>query len=94
MIIWPEYITLNDWAGALTADYPSEFIPLLQDENKWHEWGAIIVSSGVFERAGIPSPFSIIEGKKKFDFEKWQDWAKIVYINMSSAEMINNKIIL
>jgi hypothetical protein len=78
-IVWPEYITLNNWSGALVADYPNAYLPILQDENKWQEWGAAVVGTGIFERSGIPSPFSIVQGTKKENFKDWQEWAKVVY---------------
>ena len=80
LVIWPEYITLNNWAAALVADRPNAFLPLLQDENKWQEWGAAVVGTGVFARSSVPSPFSIVQGAKKEDFKDWQEWAKVVYL--------------
>jgi hypothetical protein len=83
-VIWPEYISLKDWAAALVTDYPNEYLPLLEDENNWQEWGTIVISTGMFERAGIPAPFSIAQGLKKDNFENWQAWAKVVYTNLSN----------
>ena len=79
-IVWPEYITLNNWGGALVADYPDSYLPLLKDETKWKEWGAAVVGTGVFARQGVPSPFSINQGVKKESFKNWQEWAKVVYL--------------
>lgn len=86
-VIWPEYITLNNWAGNLVADYSTEFIPILQDENKWQEWGAIVASTGIFVQAKLPLPNS---------FKNWQDWAKVVYNLMSTEDttmQTNNTVI-
>ena len=88
-VVWPEYITLNNWAGALVADYPNAYLPLLHDENKWQEWGAGVVGTGVFARSGVPSPFSITQGKKKEDFKNWQEWAKTVYLIVNNKFKIN-----
>jgi hypothetical protein len=84
-VVWPEYITLNNWSGALAADYPNAYIPLLQDEDKWQEWGAAVVGTGIFARSGVPSPFFIVQGAKKENFKDWQEWAKVVYL------IVNNK---
>jgi hypothetical protein len=83
-VVWPEYIALKDWAAALTVDFPNENIPLLENEEKWQEWGNIVISTGIFAKAGIPAPFSVKEGKKSINFDKWQEWAKIVYNIMAN----------
>lgn len=83
-VIWPEYIELKLWAAQLIVDYPNDPIPLLTDENKWQEWGAILANTGVFQKASIPTPFSISQGKKNDNFKSWQDWAKIVYNLMAN----------
>ena len=82
MIIWPEYISLNDWAAKITEDYPNEIVPILTDEDKWQEWAAVVINTGIFAEAGIPSPFSIDSGEKEDNFNSWQEWAKVFYINM------------
>jgi hypothetical protein len=56
------------------------------EEDKWQDWGAIVVGTGVFANAGLPTPFSIKEGQKQANFENWQDWAKVVYNIMASEE--------
>jgi len=83
MIIWPEYISLKDWAADLIGTYSKEFLPILEDEDKWQEWGAIVAGTGIFAKAGVPTPFSLVQGKKQADFESWQEWAKIIYINVN-----------
>ena len=84
MIVWPEYISLKDWAASLAVDYPSQFIPHLEDENKWQEWGAVLCSTGEFAIAGIPSPLESRTAKQNTDFKDWRSWAKIVYNIMQS----------
>jgi len=91
-IIWPEYIDLPHWSASLVADYPQEFLPILDNDNDWQEWGAIIVSTGVFARLGIPAPFSLEEGAKKQEFADWREWAKIVYNLMSNGKTKKVKI--
>ena len=84
LVVWPEYISLNNWGGALVADYPNENIPLLQDDKKWKEWGASVVETGVFAEKGVPSPFSIEVGVKKVSYDEWQEWAKTFYLIMNN----------
>jgi hypothetical protein len=79
-VVWPEYITLNDWAGALVVDYPKAYLPLLDDEQKWKEWGQFVVGRGIFARNNVPPPFSLFQGARKEDFKDWQEWAKVVYL--------------
>jgi hypothetical protein len=88
LVVWPEYITLNNWAGALVADYPNAALPLLHDENKWQEWGAAVVATGIFAHSGVPSPFSITQGTKKDNFKDWQEWAKVVYLIVNNESNI------
>lgn len=79
MIVWPEYIDIKDWAANLIVDYPDEYLPLLEDADKWEDWASIVAGTGVFARNDIPAPFSVTEGKKKQEFKDWQEWAKTVY---------------
>jgi len=83
-VVWPEYISLNNWSGALAIDYPDTYIPILEDDTKWKEWGASLVGTGVFARKSVPSPFSIEKGVKKESFKDWQEWAKTVYLIMNN----------
>ena len=85
MIVWPEYIDIKDWAANLIADYPNEYLPILEDEGKWDDWASIVASSGIFARNDIPAPFSVEEGGKKQEFKDWQEWAKTVYNLMMSS---------
>jgi hypothetical protein len=86
-VIWPEYISLKDWAAHLQASYADQFLPILNDETKWEEWATIVVSSGIFEEAKIPSPFTISEGKKTSRFQNWREWAVIVYTNILNLNL-------
>jgi hypothetical protein len=79
MIVWPEYIDIKDWAANLIVDYPDEYLPILEDADKWEDWASIVAGTGVFARNDIPVPFSVTEGKKKQEFKDWQEWAKTVY---------------
>lgn len=83
-VVYPEGINLINWAGALVFDYAEEFIPKLEDEKKWQEWGAMVANSGVFKKIGIPTPSNIIGENKKDNIEDWQIWAKMVYICMAN----------
>jgi len=79
MIVWPEYIDIKDWAANLIVDYPDEYLPILEDADKWEDWGSIVAGTGVFARNDIPAPVSVMEGTKKQEFKDWQEWAKTVY---------------
>ena len=79
MIVWPEYIDVKDWAANLIVDYPDEYLPVLEDADKWEDWASTVAGTGVFARNDIPAPFSVTEGEKKQDFKDWQEWAKTVY---------------
>lgn len=80
-VIYPERISLTDWADNLLADYYFEDLPKLQDENKWQEWAAKVAGTGSFLAASVPSPISKDTDIK---FKKWEDWAKSVYLIMSN----------
>ena len=86
MIVWPEYIDIKDWAANLVHDYPDEYLPILEDADKWQDWASIVAGTGVFARNEIPAPFSFELGEKKEDFGNWQEWAKTVYNLMMSSE--------
>lgn len=85
MIVWPEYIDIKDWAANLIADYPDEYLPILEDESKWEDWGAVVAGSGIFARNNIPAPSSVEKGEKKPEFKDWQEWAKTVYNLMMNS---------
>jgi len=82
MVVWPEYISLNYWAATLVDNYSDYPLPILDDDKKWEDWGAAVAGTAPFSHKGIPVPFSTSEGVRKSHFKKWEDWAKIVYINM------------
>ena len=86
MIVWPEYIDIKDWAANLVHDYPDEYLPILEDADKWQDWASVIAGTGVFARNEIPAPFSFESGEKKEYFGNWQEWAKTVYNLMMSSE--------
>lgn len=81
-MVYPEYIDIKDWFASLIVDYPNEFLPILESEEKWQETGAIIAGNGIFARANVPAPFALEEGHKKMKFASWQEWAKKVYLVM------------
>lgn len=89
-IIYPDNISLRDWADNLVGDYPDDFLPILEGElgeEIWKPWGAIVASTGVFARAAIPAPFEMQDGVKKDNFSSWQEWARAVYA------VVNNELI-
>jgi len=79
MIVWPEYIDVKDWAANLIVDYPDEYLPVLEDADKWEDWASTVAGTGDIARNDIPAPFSVTEGEKKQEFKDWQEWAKTVY---------------
>lgn len=84
LVVYPEYITLKNWAGALAADNASSYLPALIDEDRWQEWAAIVAGTGVFQRNRVPSPFSIYKGSRKENFKDWKEWAKVVYLLLNN----------
>lgn len=80
LVVWPERISLKYWSSCLVSDFKHENLPILQNENDFEKWGTLIAGSGVFARAGVPTPSIIKTGPKD---EKWIKWAKIVYTLMS-----------
>lgn len=90
MIVYPEYIGLKDWAASLFIDYPKEFLPQLVDEDHWQDWGACLISTGVFSRAGLPSPFDYKNGPRKDNFSSWQEWARTVYMILEQDQVTTN----
>lgn len=74
MLIWPEYISLDRWAGNLQEFYPNEFLPVLESEEKWRSWATIVASSGVFASVGLPPPRG----------DDWRPWAISFYKIMSN----------
>jgi hypothetical protein len=92
IIVWPEYITLKNWAGALLEQYPRESLPMLIDENKWEEWAAVVSTTGPFLRLSIPTPVAIKEGQRVSSFNNWQEWAKVFYNIVMSQSKQNVKI--
>lgn len=87
-VIQPEYISLSYWAATLVSDFSNEYLPLLENETKWQEWGAIVCNTGIFGRANVPSPLSIVQGVKRESFKDWQEWAFIVY------SLVNNELFI
>lgn len=85
MIVWPEYIDIKDWAASLIADYPDEYLPILEDADKWQEWASVIAGTGVFARNEIPAPVTVESAGKKEEFGSWQEWAKTVYNLMMNS---------
>ena len=85
-VIWPEYISLKDWSAALVFDYFNEPLPILTDEEKWAEWGAIVAGTGIFARTNIPSPITITKEKREASFKEWKEWAKVVYSLMANEK--------
>lgn len=89
-VVQPEYISLSHWAAALVSDFGNEHLPLLTDEKKWQEWGAVICNTGIFGRANVPSPFSLVQGKKTQVYKEWKDWAYRVYFLVNNESFIEN----
>ncbi len=84
LVVYPEYITLKNWAGALVADNSSSYLPSLVDEDKWQEWAVIVAGTGIFRRNRVPSPFSVNKGIRKDNFKDWKEWARIVYLLLNN----------
>lgn len=86
MVIYPEYISLRNFADALFINYPNEQLPILENEKDWVEWASVLSGTGIFLRNNVPTPVSLKEGKKEIYFDTWQDWAKALYITMINVD--------
>lgn len=82
-VIWPYGISLKYWSASLVNDFSEEYLPILEEDNLWQEWGARVAGTGIFLRAGVPSPITIVQGEKKENYKEWDKWAKVVYRIMS-----------
>ena len=65
-IAFPDYMTLENWAGALKTDVPKGNVPNLNAFPSWQAWGKYICGLPYFATYRIPSPN---------DKETWQQWA-------------------
>lgn len=90
MIIYPQYISLKNWAASLPQDYPDTQFPVLRDENKWQEWAATVAATNVFQRANVPSPVVVTQGKKVNNYKTWEEWARVVYVCMMDIEVLGD----
>ena len=89
MMVYPEYISFEDWAASLFVDYPGENLPIPpKDEKEWEDWGAIVANTGAFSKAASPSPTSMNGSNKVSAFSSWQEWAKVAYIAMINQPSI------
>lgn len=82
-VVWPERISLKYWAACLNSNFESENLPNLEDDTQWAEWATIVANTGIFLRAGVPSPITIKSGEKQENFKEWDKWAKVVYTIMA-----------
>ena len=80
MMVMPKYITLKNWAGSLSIDYPNDVLPVLKEDEEWEEWGTIVANTGSFKNAAIPTPGSLRNNDKPTD---WTEWATVVYYIMN-----------
>lgn len=74
-MILPYEISLTDWAASLIIDFPTDNIPNLESEEKWQEWGDLLIQEQSFEQADAPLPEL---------FETWQPWAEQVFYALAN----------
>ena len=84
-VTYPQYITLTEWAGKLSGDFSSDFMPTLVDEGQWQQWGAIVASCDTFRNAKVPNPYTINPNGAKNTFNSWEEWAKAVAVCMNNS---------
>lgn len=85
IMVYPEYISFKDFADRFCEEYIEAHLPIVQDENKWVEWGLAVAGNEAFLPYNIPAPAQIANpGKIVPGFKTWQDWAKAMYIALTN----------
>lgn len=69
----PQFTTLKKWADSLIIDFPSDNIPILQNEEKWKDWGDLLIQENSFSRSAAPGT--------RF-YSDWEEWAMAVFYAM------------
>jgi hypothetical protein len=72
-MIMPQYSTPKIWAASLIIDFPTDNVPILNNEKEWRLWGDILVQSNSFTTNGCPFPKS---------YSNFNDWSSAVYRTM------------
>lgn len=71
----PEFTDFKTWANSLIIDFPTDDIPLLYDEDKWKEWGNVLIQTTSFAENNAPQPETYADPLK---------WAKDVFYSMNN----------
>ena len=93
-VVYPAYISLEDWAAALLFSYPNEPLPILRadaegqiDDKTWQEWGALVAGTGIFAEQGVPAPRIIKAQELTPAYIDWVGWAKELYLVMNTINI-------
>lgn len=70
-VILPEFIDLSNWAASLIIDFPDDNIPLLYNDDRWREWGDLLIQEESFVGNNAPSTLG---------YTDWKPWAQDVYL--------------
>ena len=64
----PDGMDPLSWTAAMNIDLERfGFIPMLQDANKWQDWGAEVSKFASLSGIVVPNPY---------EFADWQEWAR------------------
>ncbi len=74
-MIMPDSSSLSTWSSSVITDFPNDNVPILDDEEKWREWGDTISSCQTFATQACPATHN---------YEDWKSWAQDVYFSMSN----------
>jgi hypothetical protein len=71
----PEATDLRSWAASIIIDFPTDDIPILDNDENWKEWGDKLAGCTTFIENNSPSTHGYID---------WKSWAERVFFCMSN----------
>lgn len=80
-IIWPDYISLKEWADNLVRDYYEYNLPIYIEGTEWEKWADKVAKTEPFSSYGIRSPLRInfVSSSADLLYNSWEDWVKDFY---------------
>jgi len=71
----PRFTTLKKWADSILIDFPTDDVPILTDEDRWKDWGDLLVQEPSFSKSGAPGTST---------YSDWNQWAQDVFLTMAN----------
>lgn len=71
----PKYVSLQNFAGSLVVDFPTDNVPILQNDKDWRKWASMLVQENTFANNGAPGPFG---------FQDASVWSQALFKAMAS----------